>query len=114
VRGDFPWAMPRWTDVSRTIATSAIGPNGKRALFEARGEIFTVPVEKGDARNLTKSPGAADRSPVFSPDGQRVAWISDEGTGYKLMIGNADGLTPPKESSLGDVKMIWTPAWSPD
>ena len=114
VRGDFPWAMPKFTDVTRTIASAAIGPNGKRALFEARGEIFTVPVEKGDARNLTRSSGSADRAPVFSPDGQRVAWISDDGSGYKMMIGSADGLTPAKATSIGDVKMIWTPAWSPD
>jgi tricorn protease len=114
VSGDFPWAASRWTDVTKSISSAALGPNGKRAVFEARGEIFTVPVEKGDARNLTRSSGAADRAPVWSPDGQRVAWFSDEGTGYRLLIGNADGLGTPRAIALGDAKMAWSPAWSPD
>lgn len=114
VRGDFPWAMPRWADVTRTITSAAIGPTGKRALFQSRGEIFTVPVEKGDARNLTRSSGAADRAPVWSPDGQRVAWFSDQGSGYSLMIGSSDGLGAPRAIAIGDAKMAWEPAWSPD
>jgi tricorn protease len=114
VSGDFPWAASRWADITRNIASAALGPNGKRALFEARGEIFTVPVEKGDARNLTRSSGAADRAPVWSPDGQRVAWFSDEGAGYRLLIGNADGLGTPRAIAIGDAKMAWSPAWSPD
>jgi len=114
VSGDFPWATPRWADVTRSIASASLGPNGKRALFEARGEVFTVPVEKGDARNLTRSSGAADRAPVWSPDGQRIAWFSDEGAGYRLLIGNADGLGSPRVIPISDAKMAWSPAWSPD
>lgn len=114
VRGDFPWAMPRYADVTRSVQTAALGPNGKRALMEARGEIFTVPIEKGDARNLTRSSGAADRAPVWSPDGRRVAWFSDEGPGYRLLVGDADGLTAPRVIAIDDVKMAWNPAWSPD
>ncbi len=114
VQGDFPWATPRWADVTRSIASAALGPTGKRALFEARGEVFTVPVDKGDARNLTRSSGAADRAPVWSPDGERVAWFSDEGAGYRLLIGNADGLGRPRAIAVGDAKMAWSPAWSPD
>ena len=114
IAGDFPWAAARWTDVTKSISSAALGPNGKRALFEARGEIFTVPVEKGDARDLTRSSGAADRAPVWSPDGQRVAWFSDEVSGYRLLIGNADGLGTPRAIALGDAKMAWSPAWSPD
>ena len=112
--GDFPWAAPHWTDVTRSIASASLGPNGKRALFEARGEIFTVPVEKGDPRNLTRSSGAADRAPVWSPDGQRVAWFSDEGAGYRLVIGDADGLDAARVIPIADAKMAWSPAWSPD
>ncbi|MES2521697.1 MAG: PDZ domain-containing protein [Gemmatimonadota bacterium] len=114
VRGDFPWAMARHADVTNSAQSAAIGPNGKRALMEARGEIFTVPVEKGDARNLTRSSGAADRAPVWSPDGQRVAWFSDEGQGYRLLVGDADGLGTPRTIAIGDVKMAWNPSWSPD
>jgi tricorn protease len=114
VNGDFPWSAPRWADVTRSISAASLGPNGKRALFEARGEIFTVPVEKGDPRNLTRSSGTADRAPVWSPDGQRVAWFSDEGAGYRLLIGSADGIGTPRAIAIGDAKMAWSPVWSPD
>ena len=114
VHGDFPWAMAHWEDLSKSIATAALGPSGHRALFEARGEIFTVPAEKGDARNLTRSSGAADRSPVWSPDGKKVAWFSDSGGSYHLVIGDADGLGTARRLSIGDSKMGWTPRWSPD
>ena len=114
VRGDFPWAMPHFADVSRSIASASLGPSGRRALFEARGEIFTVPTDKGDARNLTRSAGAADRAPIWSPDGRQIAWFSDEGAGYRLMVGSADGLGTPRVVSIADVKMAWNPAWSPD
>ncbi len=114
VRGDFPWAMPRWDDVSRSIAAASLSPTGKRALFQARGEIFTVPVDKGDSRNLTRSSGADDRTPVWSPDGKQVAWFSDDGSGYRLMIGDQDGLETPRALSIGDAKFAYTSAWSPD
>jgi tricorn protease len=114
VRGDFPWAETRWEDVSRRATSASLSPTGKRALFEARGEIFTVPVEKGDARNLTRSSGAADRAPVWSPDGDQIAWFSDSGDGYALMIADQDGLTPPRQIPIGESKMAWEPAWAPD
>ncbi len=66
VVGDFPWMMPRWEDVSSRISNMALSPTGKRALFEARGEIFTVPVENGDVRNLTRSSGSAEKNPAWS------------------------------------------------
>ncbi|MEO7454888.1 MAG: PDZ domain-containing protein [Gemmatimonadaceae bacterium] len=113
-RGDFPWAMPHWTDVTRTISAAALGPNAKRAVFESRGEIFTIPVEKGDARNLTHSSGNADRAPMWSPDGQRVAWFSDAGEGYSLLIGNGDGIGTPRAIAIADAKFAWSPEWSPD
>jgi len=114
LHGDFPWAAPRWTDVGRSVAAAALSPTGKRALFEARGDIFTVPVEKGDARNLTHSPGAADRTPVWSPDGKQIAWFSDQGKGYGLMLGEQDGLAPPRRLAIGDAKYAFEAAWSPD
>ena len=114
VRGDFAWAEPRWENVSKRIAAASLGPSGQRALFEARGEIFTVPVEKGDSRNITASSGAADRAPVWSPDGKQVAWFSDSGDGYRLMIGAQDGRTQPRALSIGESKMAWEPTWSPD
>lgn len=114
VRGDFPWAATRWEDVTRSVAAASLSPTGKRILFEARGEVFTVPVEQGDTRNLTRSSGAADRAPSWSPDGKQVAWFSDEGSGYRLHIANQDGTGTPRRIELGESKMAWEPVWSPD
>ena len=72
VTGDLPWARPQFKKVVSMIRNSALSPTGVRAAFEARGEIFTVPAEKGDYRNLTQSPGAHDRSPTWSPDGAQA------------------------------------------
>src|SRR5688572_755620 len=67
VRGDFAWQMPHWEDVAARLTNAALSPTGKRAVFEARGEIFTVPAAKGDWRNLTYTSGVADRTPSWSP-----------------------------------------------
>ncbi len=109
VRGDFPWAMPHWTEVSRNVMSAALSPTGKRAVFEAMGDIFTVPADKGSVRNLTHSSGAADRSPLWSPDGAQVAWFSDSGDGYKLFIGDQDGSreTPRDRAGQGhEVRLV--------
>lgn len=114
VQGDFPWAETRWEDVTRSVSAASLSPTGKRILLEARGEIFTVPVEQGDTRNLTRSSGAADRVPAWSPDGKQVAWFSDDGSGYKLMVAGQDGMGTPRAIALGESKMAWEPVWSPD
>lgn len=114
VRGDLPWAEPRWTDVASRATAVSLSPTGARALIEARGEIFTVPAEKGDVRNLTHSPGVADRAPIWSPDGRQVAWFSDASGEYRLMIGSQDGLRPPREIRLDKPTFYYDPAWSPD
>ncbi len=114
VRGDFPWAETRWQDAGDQVRAATLSPSGKRALFEARGEIFTVPAEKGDVRNLTRSSGAADRAPVWSPEGGEIAWFSDSGAGYELLIAAQDGLTEPRRLAIGESKMAWETTWSPD
>jgi tricorn protease len=115
VQGDLPWARPRWIDVAPSFITNAaLSPTGARAVFEARGEIFTVPAEKGDVRNLTRSSGAADRRPIWSPDGKLIAWFTDRSGEYQLAIGSPDGLTPPREIPLPGPTYYFTPAWSPD
>ncbi|PAP76157.1 S41 family peptidase [Rubrivirga marina] len=115
VRGDFPWAATRWEDVTSSVESVSLSPTGQRAVMEARGEVFTVPVEHGDARNLTRSSGAADRAPLWSPKGDQVAWFSDAGgDGYGLMLADQDGLGEPRWIDIGESKMAWEPAWSPD
>ena len=64
VRGDFPWAEVRWEDVEDALRSAELSPTGKRAIFEARGEIFTVPVEKGDTRSITRSSRRARFAPM--------------------------------------------------
>lgn len=114
VRGDLPWALPHWADAEQSLTNPSLSPTGTRALFEARGEVFTIPVEKGDWRNLTRSPGAADRNPVWSPDGKSIAWFSDASGEYRLMIGTQDGLAKPREITLDHPTFYFTPTWSPD
>ena len=115
ITGDFPWAETKWEDFGKRITAASLSPAGKRALFEARGEIYTVPVEYGDARNLTRSSGEADRAPVWSPKGDRIAWFSDKGgKGYSLLIASQDGLSEPKSLPIGESKLAWEPVWSPD
>ena len=84
-RGDFPWMMPRWEDVTSRISNISLSPTGRRVVVEARGEIFTIPAEKGDIRNLTNSSGSAEREPAWSPDGKWVSYFSDKSGEYKLV-----------------------------
>jgi tricorn protease len=97
------------------VRRAAITASGRRVLIEAHGEILSVPAEKGDIRNLTQSPGVADRDPAASPDGKSVAWFSDESGEYALHIGPADGLGPVRKISLGEPpSFFYRPRWSPD
>ncbi len=115
VRGDFHWARDRWEDVRpANLVNAALSPTGQRALFEFRGEIITVPKEKGDARNITRNSAAADRAPVWSPDGKRIAWFSDASGEYQLMIGDQEGLEKPRAIALANPTFFFKPAWSPD
>jgi tricorn protease len=114
VTGDLPWARPQFKKVAAMIRNASLSPTGVRAAFEARGEIFTVPVEKGDYRNLTQSSGAHDRSPAWSPDGARLAWLSDASGEYQLMLGDPIGLTTPKAVALPSTAFFSAPVWSPD
>src|SRR5438874_2250139 len=113
-RGDLPWAEPRWVNAAPWIQSASLSPSGARALFSARGEIFSVPAQKGDARNLTRTPGAAERTPVWSPDGKRVAWFSDASGEYRLMIGTQEGLSAPREIPFEHPTFYHTADWSPD
>jgi tricorn protease len=115
INGDFHWARERWQDVNgRSLTNASLSPTGQRAIFEFRGEIITVPKENGDARNLTNTSGIADRSPVWSPDGQQIAWFSDASGEYQLMIGDQEGLSKPKTIPLPNKSFYFKPDWAPD
>lgn len=112
--GDFPWMMANWEDVSNRLTNMAVSPTGKRVVVESRGEIFTIPADKGDVRNLTNSSSSAERDPAWSPDGKFVSYFSDKSGEYKLVIESQDGLTPPREIQLQQPTHYYTPSWSPD
>ncbi len=115
INADFPWAETKWEEVTKSARGVSISPTGKRVIMESRGEIFTAPVENGDARNMTQTSGTADRAPVWSPKGNEIAWFSDAGgKGYSLMIATQDGLSKPSSINIGESKMAWEPVWSPD
>ena len=115
VIGDFPWAETGSENVTTRISNASLSPTGKRILLEARGEIFTVPVENGDPRNLTRSSAAADRRPIWSPDGREIAWFSDkDGQSYALYITDQEGIKEPRKISIGESKLAWDPTWSPN
>lgn len=113
VRGDMPWSRPHWEDVGGRINNRALSPSGKRAVFEARGDIFTVPAEKGDVRNITASSGSAERNPAWSPDGKCISWFSDEGGEYRLVIADQYG-QDRTVIELDNPTFFYTPVWSPD
>ncbi len=75
---------------------------GQRAVFASHGEILTVPVEKGDPRNLTNTPGIMEREPVWSPDGKTIAYLSDESGEYQLHVAAQNGSGPVVKIALGD------------
>ncbi|MBU2928405.1 S41 family peptidase [Winogradskyella psychrotolerans] len=115
VIGDFPWSETKWEDVSNSTRSASLSPNGKRAIMQSRGDIFTIPVEFGDSRNITESSGTADRRPIWSPKGDKIAWFSDaDRKNYTLMISDQDGLSQPEVISIGESKLAWNPTWSPD
>ncbi|MBI2689079.1 MAG: PD40 domain-containing protein [Acidobacteria bacterium] len=115
VDADIGEVRPRWMKAADALRGFALSPSGKRAVFEARGEIVTVPAEKGDVRVLSKSPGAHDRGPAWSPDGKSVAWFSDEGGGYALVIRDQAGDGEKRTIRMADKPgYYFDPVWSPD
>jgi len=111
---DLTTIQPRLTNVSKTIQYWQISPDGKRAIFEARGDIFTVPAEHGYIRNLTRTSGIAERYPSWSPDGKHVAYWSDRTGEYELYIRPGDGSgEEEKLTNLGEGYRYF-PYWSPD
>ena len=111
---DLPHLRPEIKTVSNSIQNFSVSPSGKRALFEARGEIFTVPEKHGSARNLTNTSGVAERYPAWSPDGRHVAYFSDRTGEYELYIRPGDGKGKEKQITQGGSAFRYRPLWSPD
>jgi tricorn protease len=116
VAGDLAAVRPHFAKVeAKRIQNFGISPTGARAVFEAWGDIFTIPTDKGDIRNLTHSPAAADRDPAWSPDGKSIAYFSDESGEYELCIRDQSGMGPVRHLNLGNPpSFFYSPVWSPD
>lgn len=106
--------QPTMRNAGRLTEWAAPSPSGKRVLVGARGEVFSLPAEHGPVLNLTATSGVAERYPVWSPDGEWLAWFSDESGEYDLVIRPAGGpAAAAKTVSLGP-GFRYPPTWSPD
>jgi len=112
IHDDLSNLRPRYVKGTQYIRNFNISPTGARAVLEYRGEIITVPAEKGDPRNLTESAGVHERSPAWSPKGDQIAWFSDKSGEYKLNVWGPDNQV--KEFTLNGAGFYRTPVWSPD
>jgi tricorn protease len=112
---DLPETRRHFEPALRFARDAGLSPAGVRAVFEARGDLFTVPAKKGDVRNVTRTPGVHERSPAWSPDGKQIACFSDESGEYELLLYPQDGLSPPEKIRLGSPPTFYyAPSWSPD
>lgn len=102
------------TDASKDVTAFGVSPDGKRALFGARGDVFTVPAGEGLTRNLTRTPGVHDRNPKWSPDGKSVAFVSDATGEDEIHVVPADGSAPAKPITSGGDTYKYEIRWSPD
>ncbi|TNF72691.1 MAG: peptidase S41, partial [Acidobacteria bacterium] len=105
---------PRRTEVADFIEGFALSPKGERALFVARGDVFSAPIEKGRTRNLTQTSGAHDKWARWSPDGKQIAFISDATGEEEIYLVPQDGTGDPVQLTEGGQVMRYTPEWSPD
>lgn len=114
VATDLAELMPRWVKGPRYVREFSLSPTGARVAFDYRGEIVTVPMEKGDDRNLTQSPAAHDRWPAWSPDGKSIAWLTDESGEYEVHIGPQEGKGTVRRIPVTGAGFYQSLKWSPD
>ena len=105
---------PSRVSAAGQIEDFELSPKGERALFVARGDIFTAPIEHGVTRNLTRSSGAHDKWARWSPDGRRVAFVSDRDGEEEIWLVDQDGSGEPEQLTDGGSAMRYAPEWSPD
>jgi len=108
------WSRPSRVFAGNLIESAGLSPKGERALFAARGDIFSVPIEKGPTRNLTHSSGAHDKWPSWSPDGSQIAFISDMSGEEEIYLIPQDGSKPAEQITRGGTAMRYSPEWATD
>jgi tricorn protease len=115
VNADLPAMRPKFVKAGKQMQNAALSPTGVRAVFEAHGEIITVPAKKGDYRNLTNSTDVCERDPAWSPDGKWIAYFSDASGEYELHLRDQSSLGEVKKYKLGDAPAFYySPHFSPD
>jgi tricorn protease len=112
--GERDEAMKRWISVSKNITDFDISPEGKRAVFAARGDVFTAPAKEGSIRNITRTSGIREKLVSWSPDGRWVAYISDRTGEDEVYIAPNDGLGKERQITSGYQGFKFQPVWSPD
>ena len=105
---------PSRVSASSLIESVGLSPKGERALFAARGDVFTAPIEKGPTRNLTESSGAHDKWPSWSPDGSQIAFVSDKSGEEEIYLVPQDGSKPAEQITNGGSAMRYGPEWAHD
>lgn len=108
------FTRPNWEKVGSMVLDYSLSPSAKRALFTARGEVFTVPEEKGEVRNLTRTPAVREIYAAWSPDGKWIAYLSERTGEYELYIRPQDGTGEEQRITFDGECYRFPPRWSPD
>jgi tricorn protease len=114
IAADLLELRPRFVKGSKYIRSVDISPSGSRVVFDFRGDIVTLPAEKGDPRNLTMTTNVHEKFPAWSPDGKTIAYFSDASGEYALHLKPQDGKGEPKIFKLSGAGFYAFPRWSPD
>ncbi len=114
VYGDFPDTVAYFQNVKPSIETFALSPSGARAIFGARGDIYTAPAKEGEVRNLTDSQGVRELAPTWSPDGRWVAYLSDRSGEYEIYVRPSDGTGEERRVTMDGDIWRFPVVWSPD
>ncbi|MBA4165612.1 MAG: peptidase S41, partial [Erythrobacter sp.] len=101
LNADLPQRQPQWKDLAEQIESAELSPSGKRVAITARGEVFTVPTDKGAVRNISQSAPVRDYTGIWSDDGSRIAYITDDGSAQTLVIEDQSGIEPVRRIPLG-------------
>jgi tricorn protease len=105
---------PSRVNAGNQIESFGLSPKGERAVFAARGDIFTVPIEKGPVRNLTDTSGAHEKWPRWSPDGSKIAYVSDKTGEENIFVAPQDGSGPAEQITDLSKDFLTRLRWSPD
>lgn len=114
IPGDRPKLRDRTVDASNFVSSGGISSTGKRAVVEARGDIWTVPAKHGAPLQLTDTSGSAERTPAWSPDGRWISYFSDESGEYELYITQSDGQGETRKLTETGRNYFFSANWSPD